>query len=82
MSSQHIFLLLSPKAWSNHTLDRRRRKRHWATGWKVGLGPEAELDSAGWREGMQNYAKNHSLAGRGRRGNQRAISSNGQAKDA
>lgn len=48
----------------------------------MGLGPEAELDSAGWREGMQSCVKNHSLAGRGRRGNQRAISSNGQGKDA
>lgn len=50
MSSQHIFLLLSPRAQNNHTPEMRGRKRHWATGWKGGLGPEAELGSAGCRE--------------------------------
>jgi len=51
-------------------------------GWKGGLGPEAELDSPGWRERMQNHVKNRSTAGRGKRGNQKAMRGNGQGKRA
>lgn len=67
MSSQHIFLLLSPRARSNHTPGMWGGKRHRAAGWEGGLEPEEELDLAGWGEGMQRCLGSCFPGSRGRK---------------